>query len=114
MDTVFGILTVEQWLAILRIDIGLWWLKSFLHKPLRKFVQNQMADWALALADNHPWPTFGRLIKRMVEPNRLWFPYLILAGELAVAIGLILWFSDARRPVGCNFLEFELYCPGGG
>jgi thiosulfate dehydrogenase [quinone] large subunit len=89
MDTGFGILTVEQWLAILRIGIGLWWLKSFLHKPLTNFIESQMAEWTLALADNHPWPTFGRLIKRMVEPNRFWFPYLILAGELAVAIGLI-------------------------
>jgi hypothetical protein len=43
MNTLFGILTVEQWLAILRIGIGLWWLKSVLHKPLRKFVSGQMA-----------------------------------------------------------------------
>lgn len=28
----------------------------------------------------------------MVEPNRLWFPYLILAGELAVVICLICGF----------------------
>ena len=34
MDTLFGILTVEQWLALLRIGIGLWWLKSFIHKAL--------------------------------------------------------------------------------
>ena len=38
MDTLFGILTVEQWLALLRIGIGLWWLKSFIHKPLCQFV----------------------------------------------------------------------------
>ena len=43
MNTLFGILTVEQWLALLRIGIGLWWLKSFLHKPLRQFVSGQMA-----------------------------------------------------------------------
>ena len=51
-----------------------------------------MADWTLALADNHPSLTFGGLIKKMVEPNRAWFPYLILTGELAVSIGMIFGF----------------------
>jgi thiosulfate dehydrogenase [quinone] large subunit len=46
----------------------------------------------MALSDNHPVPAFGRAIKRLVEPNASWFPYLILAGELAVAIGMILGF----------------------
>jgi thiosulfate dehydrogenase [quinone] large subunit len=49
-----------------------------------------MVDWTLALADNHPVPAYGRLIRRMVEPNRSWFPYLILLGELSVGIGMIL------------------------
>lgn len=92
METLFGILTVEQWLAILRIGIGLWWLKSFLHKPHRKFVSGQMVNWTLALADNHPVPAYGSFIKAIVAPNASWFPYLILVGEAAVAIGLILGF----------------------
>lgn len=90
MEDIFGFLTVAQWLAILRIGIGLWWLKSFFHKPLRKFVDGQMVDWTLALADNHPVPAYGRLIRKTVEPNRAWFPYLVLLGEISVAIGLIL------------------------
>ncbi|MGB5846679.1 MAG: hypothetical protein WBG94_19715 [Anaerolineales bacterium] len=49
-----------------------------------------MVDWTLSLADNHPVPAYGRLIRKMVEPNRAWFPYLILLGEISVAIGLIL------------------------
>jgi thiosulfate dehydrogenase [quinone] large subunit len=68
--------------------VGLWWLKSFFHKPLRKFVQGQMADWTLSLADNHPIPLVGKVMKAMIEPNRTWFPYLVLAGELAVGVGL--------------------------
>lgn len=92
METLFGVLTVEQWLAVLRIGIGLWWLKSFLHKPHQKFVSGQMANWTLALADNHPVPAFGGVIKRLVGPNASWFPYLILAAELAVAVGMILGF----------------------
>ena len=89
MDTLFGFLTVEQWLAILRIGIGLWWLKSFLHKPLRQFVDGQMVNWTLALADNHPIPAYGKIIRKTVEPNASWFPYLVLLGELAVAIGFL-------------------------
>ena len=107
MDTVLGILTVEQWLAILRIGVGLWWLKSFLHKPLRQFVSGQMADWTLALADNHPSPTFGRLIKNMVEPNRSWFAYLVLAGELAVAIGMIFGFLTPITLLVAIFLNLN-------
>jgi len=89
MEGVLGILTVNEWLAILRIGIGLWWLKSVLHKPLKKFVNGQMANWTVALAENHPVPAFGRFIKGLVAPNATWFPYLVLAGELAVAVGLI-------------------------
>jgi thiosulfate dehydrogenase [quinone] large subunit len=92
METLFGILTVEQWLAILRIGIGLWWLKSFLQEPHKKFVSGQMVGWTLALADNHPIPAYGRVIRKTVEPNASWFPYLVLASELAVGIGLVLGF----------------------
>ena len=92
MDTLFGILTVEQWLAILRIGLGLWWLKSFFHKPLRKFVSGQMVNWTLALADNHPSKSYGRFITWLVGSNPTVFPYLILLGELAVGIGLIFGF----------------------
>lgn len=89
MEDIFGFLTAGQWLALLRIGVGLWWLKSFLHKPHQEFVSGQMADWTLSLADNHPVPAYGRLIRGLVAPNRSWFPYLILIGELAVAIGMI-------------------------
>jgi thiosulfate dehydrogenase [quinone] large subunit len=89
MDTVFGILTVEEWLAFLRIAVGLWWLESVRHKPLRKFVSGQMVNWVSDLADNHPVSAYGTLIKRTVVPAASWFPYLNLAGELAVGIGLV-------------------------
>ncbi len=89
METVFGILTVEDWMAFLRIAVGLWWLESVRHKPLRKFVSGQMTKWVSDLADNHPVTAYGTLIKRTVLPSASWFPYLNLAGELAVGIGLV-------------------------
>ena len=107
MDTLFGILSVEQWLAILRIGIGLWWLKSLLHKPLREFVSGQMTGWTIALAENHPVPVYGKLIKKTVEPNASWFPYLVLVGEAAVAIGLILGFLTPLTLVVAIFLNLN-------
>jgi thiosulfate dehydrogenase [quinone] large subunit len=107
MDTLFGILSVEQWLAILRIGIGLWWLKSLLHKPLREFVSGQMTGWTIALAENHPVPVYGKLIKKTVEPNASWFPYLVLAGEAAVAIGMILGFLTPLALVVAIFLNLN-------
>lgn len=90
MEDIFGLLTVGQWLAILRIGVGLWWVKSFLHKPHKSFVSGDMVDWVLSLADNHPIQPFGRLIRNLVGSNASWFPYLILVGELAVGIGMTL------------------------
>ncbi len=92
MTDIFGFLNVEQWLALLRIAVGLWWLESVRHKPLRHFVSGQMVTWTVSLAENHPVPAYGAFMKRLIEPNAAWFPYLVLAGELAVGIGLTFGF----------------------
>lgn len=107
MNELFSFLTIAQWLAVLRIGIGLWWLKSVLHKPLREFVTGQMTDWTIALAENHPLPGFGRMIKRLVEANASWFPYLILLGESAVAVGLIFGFLTPVSLIVGMFLNLN-------
>lgn len=105
MQDIFGFLTGQQWLALLRVGVGLWWLKSVLHKPLRKFVSGQMVNWTVALAENHPVPAFGSLIKGLVAPNASWFPYLILLGEAAVGIGLVLGFLTPISLIVAIFLN---------
>jgi thiosulfate dehydrogenase [quinone] large subunit len=90
MNDIFGFLNFAQWLALLRIAIGLWWIKSVLHKPLHAFLSEGMVSWTVSLADNHPVPAFGALINRMVGSNATWFPYLVVAGEAAAGIGLTL------------------------
>ncbi len=107
MDDIIGFLTINQWLAVLRIGVGLWWIKSFLHKPHRKFVSGQMSNWTLALADNHPIPAFGRLYRGLVEPNASWFPYLVLAGELATGIGLTLGFLTPIAAIVAIFMNLN-------
>lgn len=89
---IFGWLSTQQWVAILRIAIGLWWIKSVLHKPLRRFLAHGMADWTVSLAENHPVPAYGTFIKALVGRNRGWFPYLVVGGEAAVGIGLTIGF----------------------
>ena len=79
-----------EWLAVLRIGIGLWWLKSVFHKNIRDFVGGGMVTWTSELAANHPWSGFGNAIKRMVTSNAAWFPFLIVLGEFAVGVGLTL------------------------
>ncbi len=107
MMDVFGLMDVSRWLALLRIAVGLWWIKSVLHKPLRSFVRGQMVDWTLALADSHPLPAFGKLIRRMVAPSASWFPYLILAGEAAAGLGLTLGLLTPLAAILGIFLNFN-------
>lgn len=107
MEDIFGFLTVNQWLAILRIGLGLWWLKSVFHKPLRKFVGGQMVGWTVALADNHPVPAYGRLVKSLVAPNAAWFPYLILLGEFAVGVGMVFGFLTPVSVLVAIFLNLN-------
>jgi thiosulfate dehydrogenase [quinone] large subunit len=107
MEIFFSFLDAQQWIEFLRIGVGLWWIKSVLHKPLRQFVSGQMANWTLALADNHPIPAYGRLIRKTVEPNRAWFPYLVLAGESAVGIGLVFGFLTPVSLLVAIFLNLN-------
>ena len=107
MQDIFGFLDISRWLALLRIAVGLWWIKSFLHKPLRKFVTGQMVDWTLSLADNHPFPAYGTVIKKTVGPAASWFPYLLLAGELAVGIGLTFGFLTPISVLVAIFLNLN-------
>jgi thiosulfate dehydrogenase [quinone] large subunit len=89
---IFGFLTLEQWIAILRIGVGLWWLKSVFHKRIGHFLREGMVSWSVSLAENHPVPAFGNAMKGMLTSTRSWFPYLQLFGEFAVGVGLTLGF----------------------
>ena len=92
MNLLSDALGVEEWLAILRIGIGLWWIKSVFHKDIGKFLRTGMASWTVEMAENHPWRGYGNAIKRMVTATSSWFPYLVLFGELAVGVGLTFGF----------------------
>lgn len=92
MNLIGEVLGINEWLAILRIGIGLWWIKSVFHKDISKFLKTGMVSWTVEMAESHPWTGYGNAIKRSVTGASSWFPYLVLLGELAVGIGLTFGF----------------------
>lgn len=107
MDSFPFILTTEQWLAFLRIGIGLWWIKSVLHKDYPKFVRSGMMNWTNSLLDNHPWPGYANIIRRIINFQPTIFPYVIVAGEAAVGIGLTLGLLTPLAAIGALLLNFN-------
>jgi thiosulfate dehydrogenase [quinone] large subunit len=102
LGDVFGI---EEWLAILRIGIGLWWIKSVFHKDIGKFLRTGMVSWTVEMAESHPWTGYGNAIIRTVTRTSSWFPYLVLLGELAVGVGLTFGFLTPVSAIVGIFLN---------
>ena len=75
MDDLFGWLTLQRWLAILRIGIGLCRIKSVLHKECPRFVKKGMMDWTNSLLDNHPVPAFAGAVRRVVNSQPSLFTF---------------------------------------
>ena len=107
MSDFLSILDVSIGLATVRIGLGLWWLKSVLHKPYPSFLKSGMANWTVSLAENHPVQFLAKPIGAMVDKGRSWFPYLVVFGEAAVAIGLTLGFLTPISLVVAIFLNLN-------
>src|SRR5712692_6813214 len=93
MHDVFGWLTYAQWLAILRIGVGLWWLESVRHKDLAGFLRGGSMGWVESLTKDHPIPAFAALIRASAlrnERTRLFSSWLVVFGELSVGVSLTL------------------------
>ena len=104
---------VEQWLAILRIGVGLWWIKSVFHKRIGPFLREGMVNWSVSLAENHPVPAYGSAMKGMLTANRSWFPYFQLFGEFAVGIGLTLGFLTPVAALAGIFMNLNFIALAG-
>lgn len=83
----------EQWLAVLRIGIGLWWLESWRHKDKKAWLERSTGiAWAASVAEKHPWALVRTSFPRLVLPHKRAVSYAVVLGELAVGIGLVLGF----------------------
>lgn len=78
-----------DWLALLRIGLGLWWLESWRHKNKKAwFEQGAGINWAKSVADKHRWAVVTRSFNRFVVPRTTLMSYLVVYSELAVGLGV--------------------------
>jgi thiosulfate dehydrogenase (quinone) large subunit len=110
MDTF--ILDPDQWLAVLRIGVGLWWLESWRHKNRRAWLQEGAGiNWAASVAEKHKWPFVRRGFERVVLPRKRLMAHLVVFGELAIGLGLVVGFLTpiaALAGLVLNVLYFTL------
>ena len=80
----------DEWLAVLRIGIGVWWLESWRHKNKQAwFERGAGISWAASVAEKHPWPVVGRVFDRVVAPHPKAMAYIVVFSELAIGLGLV-------------------------
>jgi thiosulfate dehydrogenase [quinone] large subunit len=100
-------ITVYHWLAVMRIIIGLWWIKSVLHKDYPKFVNYGMMEWLNDLLDNHPIQPAVVPLKKIVNFQPKIFPYVMVFAELGLGIALTFGFLTPLASLGAIFLNLN-------
>jgi len=83
-------LTAAEWLAVLRIGLGLWWFESFRHKDKAAWFQRGAGiSWGKSVAEKHQWPFVKKGFDAVVAPRPKAMAYVVVFGELAIGLGLI-------------------------
>ncbi|MDJ1639551.1 DoxX family protein [Streptomyces pakalii] len=82
-----------EWLAVLRIGLGLWWLESWRHKDRKGwFERGTGIAWAADIAGKHRWGVVRKGFRRVVEPRPKLIAYVVVHAELALGLGLVTGF----------------------
>ncbi|MBT2487884.1 DoxX family protein [Streptomyces sp. ISL-96] len=81
-----------EWIAVLRIGLGLWWLESWRHKDKRDWFTGGGINWAAGVAAKHRWGFVRQGFDRTVKPYPRLMAYLVAYAELALGLGLIVGF----------------------
>ncbi|WP_282702591.1 DoxX family membrane protein [Streptomyces sp. CC219B] len=109
METVW--LGGAEWLAVLRIGLGLWWLESWRHKDKKTWFEGAGIAWAADMAAKHRWNAVRSGFETVVVPRPRAMAYLVACAELALGLGLIAGFLTPVALVGgllLNGLYFTL------
>ncbi|MHC5903958.1 DoxX family membrane protein [Streptomyces sp. S6] len=109
METIW--LDGAQWLAVLRIGLGLWWLESWRHKDKKTWFQGGGIRWAADIAAKHRWRAVRSGFAATVTPRPRLMAYVVAYAELALGLGLILGVLTPVALVGgllLNALYFVL------
>ena len=105
-------LTGGEWIAVLRIGLGLWWLESFRHKNLEAWIKRQAGiNWAADIAAKHKWKFVGKGFNKFAKPHPKVMTWIILMSELALGVGLTFGFLTPVAAIACillNVLYFVL------
>lgn len=106
------LLEADEWLAVLRIGLGLWWLESWRHKDKRGwFERGTGIAWAKSVAEKHRWGFVRDTFTRVVEPRPKTMAYVIVTSELLIGLGLVFGFLTPIAAAGglvLNTLYFVL------
>jgi thiosulfate dehydrogenase (quinone) large subunit len=106
------LLTASQyaaWMAVLRIGLGLWWIKSFAHKDLGGWLKRGSGiEWGASVADKHKWGFVKTGFDKVVRPHPIPMAYVVVFAELALGLGLVLGFLTPVALV-CSILLNLLY-----
>jgi thiosulfate dehydrogenase [quinone] large subunit len=110
MDSIW--LSGAEWLAVLRIGLGLWWLESWRHKDRAAwFRRGSGIAWAAGIARRHRWNAVRSGFELIVAPRPRTMAYVVVYAELALGLGLITGFLTPVALVGgllLNGLYFTL------
>jgi thiosulfate dehydrogenase [quinone] large subunit len=98
MDAIW--LTGAEWLAVLRIGLGLWWLESWRHKEKKSWFEGSGIAWAADVASKHRWSAVRSGFDTLVAPRPRVMAYVVLYAELALGLGLVAGFLTPVALVG--------------
>ncbi|GEC06600.1 hypothetical protein SSP24_42550 [Streptomyces spinoverrucosus] len=99
MDAIW--LTGAEWLAVLRIGLGLWWLESWRHKDKKAwFERGSGIAWAADVAAKHRWTAVRSGFRTVVAPRPRMMAYIVAYAELALGLGLITGFLTPIALIG--------------
>lgn len=94
-----------EWMVVLRVALGLWWLESFRHKDLRAWWTKAAGiSWAVSVAEKHPVPAIGRAFKATVSSRPVLFARIVVLAELALGLGLVAGFLTPIALAGSAIL----------
>ena len=95
-----------EWLAVLRIGVGLWWLESWRHKDKKGwFERGTGIAWAQSVADKHKWAFVRNGFNKVVAPRPKQMAYIVVFSELAIGLGLALGFLTPIAAFGALALN---------
>jgi thiosulfate dehydrogenase [quinone] large subunit len=99
-----------DWLAIMRIGLGLWWFESWRHKDKKAWLQRGAGiAWAKEFADKHRWGVVRNSFNKFVAPHPKEMAYLVVFAELAIALGLITGFLTPIAAAGALLLNLQYF-----